>query len=145
MAPSDLSAPITVTHEDGVRFVARARTHEIPTDQKLSAGGEDSAPTPLELIAAGLGTCIALYVHQFCHVRELPCEGLMVEVRHQIETSPWRIGKFLVRLTLPADLPPEYRTMISRVVRTCPAHNTLVHGAGVTVDIISPIPELVEA
>jgi len=35
---------------------------------------------PLELIGAALGSCIALYVQRFLHVRNLPYHGMRVEV-----------------------------------------------------------------
>jgi len=129
--------PIFVTHQEGLRFVAQVRSHQIATDQASHSGGVDSAPTPLELLGAALGSCIALYVHQFCEVRELPYEGMSVEVRQRNEANPSRVGKFFVRLTIPADFPPEYASMLARVVRACPVHTTLAHGAGVTLDIVS--------
>lgn len=140
-----LSEPIIVTNEGGVRFVAKVRSHEIVTDQPVAGGGADSAPTPLELMAAALGSCVALYIQQFCAVRELPYEGLKIETRYEREGNPSRIAKFFVRATLPPDLPAEYTTMLRRVARTCPAHTTLTLGAGVTVDVVSTAPELVEA
>jgi putative redox protein len=140
-----LSPPIVVTHESGVRFVARAGSHEIATDQPVSKGGAGSAPTPLELMAAALGSCVALYIQQFCAVRDLPYDGLRVEARFQQESTPSRIGKFFVRVDLSSALPSEYATMIRRVARTCPVHSTLTLGAGVTVDIVSHFPALVEA
>lgn len=139
------SPPIVVSHEGGLRFVAKIRSLEVATDQPASAGGADSAPTPLELMAAALGSCIAFYVQQFCAVRDLPYEGLSVETRYQSERSPSRIGKFFVRVILPPDLPPDYTAMIRRVARTCPVHSTLTNAAGITVDIVGAVPVLVEA
>ena len=129
--------PIVVTHKDGLRFVAKVRGHHVETDQARHGGGTDSAPTPLELLGAALGSCIALYVRQFCEVRDLPCDGMQVEVRQRNEANPARIGKFFVRLIMPEELPAQYVIMLARVVRTCPVHNTLAHGAGVAVDILN--------
>jgi len=142
MNDNTTGAPIVVTHEEGLRFCAQARTHRIMTDQAEGAGGKDSAPTPLELLGAALGSCIALYVQQFCQVRDLPFEGMKVEIRQRNEANPSRIGKFFVRLLMPAELPEQYALMLARVVRSCPAHNTLLHGAGVTIDILTPVGEI---
>ena len=73
-------APIVVTHKGGVSFAAQIRSHRIITDQPTFAGGKDAGPAPLELLGASLGSCIALYVQQFCHARGLPYEGMRVEV-----------------------------------------------------------------
>lgn len=132
-------APIVVRHDGGMRFIARARSHEIVTDQMERSGGADSGATPLELLGAALGSCIALYVQQFCEVRDLPFAGMRVEVRQKNEKGPSRIGKFSVRLMMPEELPEQYLSMLERVVQSCPVHNTLVPGAPVSIEILMPI------
>lgn len=129
------SEPIVVTHEGGLSFGAQIRTHRIVTDQSVRAGGDDSAPSPLELVSAALGSCIALYVHQFCESRGLPSRGLRVEVTPRNVTSPSRIAELGVRVCLPGELPPNAVEMLERVVRSCPVHNTLAHGVAISVAI----------
>ena len=128
--------PMVVTHQGGMRFGVGIRGHQVITDQPLGAGGEDLGPTPLELLGASLGSCVALYVQQFCHTRGLRYEGMRVEVRPR--TVPGRIERFAVRVVLPVPLPPHYAQMLERVARSCPAHNTLTHGAAVDVAIEQP-------
>lgn len=133
-------APIVVTHDRGVRFAAQIRSHRIIVDQPVRAGGADSGPSPIELLGTALGTCVALYVQQFCHARELPYDGLRVEVEQYGATNPGRVARFVVRVMLATELPEHYAAMLERVARSCPAHNTLVQGADVTVLIEAPAP-----
>lgn len=135
-------APIVVTHEGGAKFAVQIRSHHIVVDQPVRGGGEDSGPAPLELLGASLGTCVALYVHQFCHTRGFPYEGLRVEVEQHGAAHPGRIGQFVVRVLLANDVPAHYAAMLERVARSCPAHNTLTHGAEVTVLIEKAVPAL---
>ena len=72
--------PIVVTHEGGARFAAQIRSHRVVVDQPERGSGADTGPMPLELIGAALGSCIALYVQRFLHVRNLPYHGMRVEV-----------------------------------------------------------------
>jgi putative redox protein len=130
--------PIVITHEGGMRFAAQVRSHIGITDQPERAGGEDSGMTPVELLGASLGSCIALYVQQFCHARGLPYEGMQVEVEHRSERSPARVGEFVVRVVMPTDLPGHYLEMIKRVVRSCPVHNTLAGIAEVNTEVVMP-------
>ena len=130
--------PLVVTHEGGLKFAAQIRQHRLMVDQPHSAGGEDSAPMPLELLGASLGTCVALYVQQFCEARGLPYEGMRVEV--QPHTAQGRIAGFAVRVVLRESVPPRYADLLERVAKSCPAHNTLAHGAEVTVAIEAPQP-----
>lgn len=128
--------PTVVTHEGGMQFTVQIRGHRIVIDQPTRAGGEDAGPMPIELLGAALGSCIALYVQQFCHARGLPHEGMRVEVEQRGAANPHRVGEFAVRVVLPDELPVPYAEMLERVVRSCPAHNTLERGAGVVVDLV---------
>ena len=132
-------APMVITHEGGLRFAAQIRSHRLVVDQPAGVG-EDAGPMPLELLGASLGTCVALYVQQFCATRGLPSEGMRVELDQVGAQNPGRIAKFVVRVMLPQALPPQYAEMLERVARSCPAHNTLVHGADVALEIEAPAP-----
>jgi putative redox protein len=127
-----------VTNEGGLRFTSEIRGHRVPTDQPERAGGADDAVTPLELLSASLGSCIALYAHQFCAAREIPVEGLRVEVRTETARAPGRIARFDVRLFLPADVPEQYMPALERAVQSCPVHNTLTHPPEITLDLVAP-------
>jgi putative redox protein len=130
---------MVITHEGGLKFAAQVRSHRIVTDQPERAGGEDAGPMPLELLGASLGTCIALYVQQFCHARSLPYEGMRVEVEQRGEKNPARVGEFFVRVFMPAELPEQYAEMLERVVRSCPSHNTLSDGAAMSIEVVMPV------
>jgi uncharacterized OsmC-like protein len=135
MSESNARTPIVVTREGGLRFAAQIRSHRVLTDQSVHAGGEDSAASPIELISAALGSCVALYVYRFCESRGLPHDGMRIEVMPHNATSPSRIAALDVTVRLPVELPAHAMEMLERVVRSCPAHNTLVHGAAVSVSI----------
>jgi len=130
--------PTVVTHLFGEKFSIQIRNHEIIVDQTLAGGGDDTAPTPLELLGASLGSCIAFYVRRFLKTRDLPSEDLRVEVAHTRAKNPSRIDAFQVSVTLPADIAEKYLPMIERVLETCPAHNTLGMGAKIDVAFLEP-------
>src|SRR5262245_30646924 len=127
-------SPVVVTHDDRLKFTIEIGRHRLTTDQPVAGGGEDAGPAPLDFLAASLGACVAFYVQQFCASREIPHDGLRVEVRYHKVPSPSRVGGFHVRVWLPADFSHEHLRMIERVVRNCPAHNTLAHGAAVSIE-----------
>ena len=131
--------PTLVTHAGGAKFSIKIRSHEIMVDQTVAGGGCDSAPTPLELLGASLGSCIAYYVHQFFHTRGLPADDLTVEVSQTKARNPTRIDSFSVRVTLPADIPEKYMPLLHRILETCPAHNTLIGGTKVAVEFVAPV------
>lgn len=128
MADAGPARPMVITHDGGKRFAAQIRGHRVIVDQPAKAGGGDTAPMPIELLGASLGTCVAYYVHQFLETRSLSTEGLRVEVTPQWTTEPRRLGRFEVRVSLPTDLPEPYPALLERVARTCPAGATLELG-----------------
>ncbi len=130
------NTPMVVTHEGGLKFATDIRGHRVLVDQP--GPGRDEAPTPLELMGASIGSCVALYVQQFCHSRGIPHEGMRVEVGMVGARSPNRIGTFEVGVKLPEPVPAEYESILERVARSCPAHHTLVEGAEVAVRIEQP-------
>ena len=127
-------APTVITFLGGLKFDAQIRGHHIVLDQPLGVG-DDTGPTPLELLAASLGSCVALYIKQFCQARRIPYEGLRVEVRENRVKHPSRIADFIVDVQLPEELTGRNATLIEEVARACPVHNTLLHGAEVHVKI----------
>lgn len=139
MTDQNHRAPIVVTHEHGLRFAAKVRSHTVLVDQPAGAGGEDSAPMPTEMLGVSLGTCIALYVHQYCAARALPHEGMRVEVEQRGARNPSRVAQFDVRVVLPEPLPPALVEILERVVHSCPVHNTLAQGATMKVSIVTPV------
>ena len=129
-----MAQPMVVTHEGGVKFATEIRGHRVVVDQPEGVG-RNEGPMPLELLGASLGTCVALYVQQFCETRGLPYEGMRVEVEQIGARNPSRVGTFDVRVVLQEEIPAEYAGMLERVARSCPAHNTLVTGAEVAVRV----------
>lgn len=130
--------PMVVTHEGGMKFATQIRGHRLIVDQPAGAGG-DEGPAPIELLGAALASCVALYVQQFCETRGLAYAGMRVEVQQYGAQNPGRIGKFEVQVKLPEALPAQYAEMVQRVARSCPAHNTLAHGAEVSVEVEVPV------
>jgi putative redox protein len=123
-----------------MQFAAQVRSHRVLVDQPAGVGGQDTAPMPIEMLGVSLGTCVALYVQQFLQARGLATDGLRVEVEQHGARNPNRVGGFAVRVVLPGAPPPHWGEMLERVARSCPAHNTLAHGAHVEVLIESPEP-----
>jgi putative redox protein len=133
---SDLEpyAPITIEHDVGARFRIHVRDHALIVDQPAGCG-DDTGPSPTELLGAALGGCAAYYIHRYCQTRGLDGHGLTIEVVQTPVRDPFRIGRFLVRVHAPAALASVHATSLERVVRSCPVHHTLAAGAVIEVEI----------
>ena len=127
--------PITVTWDGGVRFTADIRGPKVHVDQPVKAGGQDSAPMPLELMSASLGTCVAFFVQQFLVTRGLDATGLAVDVQSLGAANPHRIGRFEVNVKIPSGMPEKYREAVKRAAEGCTVHHTLTHAPEIDVQI----------
>jgi uncharacterized OsmC-like protein len=128
---------LRVTQDRGLRFIAEIRGHRIATDQPANGGGTDTAPMPLELMTASLGSCIALYIERFLAARRIASDGLRVEVDAEHAEHPKRIARFDVRIVLPENVPDSVLPLLERVATSCPAHHTLTQPPIVDIALVA--------
>jgi uncharacterized OsmC-like protein len=127
--------PITITWDGGARFTADIRGHKISVDQPRHAGGDESAPMPVELLPASLGTCVGLYVQRFLSTRGLDATGLTVEVATVGAPNPNRIARFEVLVVIPGGVPEKYRDAVRRAAESCTVHHTLTLAPEIVVEV----------
>jgi len=130
--------PIVVSLWAGARFNVQIGAHELVLDQPPRSGGEDTGPSPLDLLGASLGGCIGLYVHRFLVTRGVPDNGLRIEVLQHTTRNPSRVERFEVDILLPPEVPMLYMPMIEAAARVCPAYNTLARAAEVRIAVHVP-------
>ena len=135
MVPRTSKHSVVATANGGLAFSVAIRDHVISTDQPGRLGGDDTAPTPLELLSASLASCVALYVHKFCEANTLVATGYAVEVKPLWKEEPGRIARFDVIVHLPDTIPATRHAEIEEVARTCPVHSTLEHVPEITVQL----------
>lgn len=103
------------------------------TDAPKDIGGEASAFSPTDLVAAGLASCILTTVAMWAERRGLDLASISAHVSKEMQASPRRIGRLPVVVTLPDTVPPDLRPDLERVGDECPVH------ASLHPDINSPI------
>jgi len=106
------------------RHSIRVRDHELSADEPRDAGGEDSAPSPQELLAASLASCTAITVEMYASRKGWDLTGVEVDV----EYTPAERGcptKFEVVLRLPEGTDAEHAERLRIVAAKCPVHRTL--------------------
>ncbi|MFF4507387.1 OsmC family protein [Streptomyces sp. NPDC001401] len=115
-----------VTHVDHDAYAVDIRGHRLQVDQPADAGGTDTAPTPTELFAASLATCIAFYAGRYLHRHDLPRTGLRVRTEFTMATDrPARVASLRVVVLPPPELPVQRRAALLAVASHCTVHNTL--------------------
>lgn len=118
---------LTVTYRGGTRYEIRSGPHSVMTDQPAEDGGTDAGPTPVELFAGSLASCVAYYVGQYCRRHAVPHEGFSVTVDYDMAETPHRVGAFRLHLLFPEPVNPSERERLLRVAEGCTVHRTLSH------------------
>ena len=101
------------------RVHARYKGFLIETDQPVTAGGDESAPAPMDLFLASIATCAGVYVLGFLKQRGLPTEGAGVIMRHERDPETRLVSKIALEIKLPPGFPEKYREAIVRAAETC--------------------------
>ena len=110
-------------------------SHRFVADEPRSYGGDDTGPTPYDLLLAALGTCTAMMMKMYADRKGLPFEGARVAVTHERdhgkdcdhceeEGSP--VQALHRTITLQGDdLSAEQRDRLIEIADKCPVHRTL--------------------
>lgn len=114
-----------VRHVAGDRFHIGVRQHELTVDQPLHDGGDDTAPTPTELLIASVTACVAFYARRYLTRHRLPTDGLSATADYAMASGPSRVGEITITLHLSDAVPPEQRDAVVAVASRCTVHNTL--------------------
>lgn len=108
----------------GYRHVVKVRQHRLNVDEPLDSGGDDTAPSPQELLAASLASCTAVTMEMYAARKGWDLRDVEVEC----EYTPAERGcptKFSLTLRLPSDLTDEQVQRLKVIATKCPVHRTL--------------------
>lgn len=126
---------VSLKLEAGLRLSAAVRQHALAVDLPPDEGGGDAGPTPVELLTAALGACMAMHVIKYCRAAHLPHEGLGIDLDFQLVQNPARIGSITADLTLPAGFPGTRVEAVKRVLQQCTVRQSLNEGTAVDVEV----------
>jgi len=91
----------------------------IVTDVPSEPGGSVSAPSPVDLLLASLGTCTSYYVLHFCEQRELSLDGVSLGLDVERNSESKRIAKINITIELPPTFPDRYLDPIVKAASQC--------------------------
>lgn len=98
---------------------------ELRTDAPRDIGGDASAFSPTDLVAAALASCIVTTMGMYAERHDIDLTGIKAHVVKEMNPSPRRIGRLPVVVTLPASVPEDFRPALERAAHLCPVHASL--------------------
>src|SRR4051812_7851096 len=112
------------TRESGFRHVVKVRDHKLTTDEPLDQGGEDTGPSPQELLAASLAACTSITMAMYAQRKGWDIGDVEVECDY----TPAERGcptRFSLVLRFPPNLSDEQVSRLKVIAAKCPVHRTL--------------------
>ena len=111
-----------------------AGPHALLADEPARLGGNNSGPTPYDLLLAGLGACTTMTLRMYADRKGWPLERASVSLRHNkihaedcadCETKSGKLDHIDREITLEGPLDEEQRAKLLEIADKCPVHRTL--------------------
>ena len=114
----------TATRSGSLRQAIRIRDHQLTIDEPTDKGGEDSGPSPQEMLAASLAACTAITMEMYAKRK-----GWDVgDVEVACDYTPAERGcptRFNLVLRFPDSMSAEMMERLRVIAAKCPIHRTL--------------------
>jgi putative redox protein len=119
---------------DGFTTEIVAGDHRFLADEPKDVGGNDSGPSPYQLLNASLGACTAMTLKMYAERKEWNLKEVIVHLSHEKrhvndsanpEKKSSKIELFERSIELKGDLSEEQRSKLLEIANKCPVHRTL--------------------
>jgi putative redox protein len=114
----------TAQRVQAYRHIVKVREHSMGVDEPSETGGDDTGPSPQELLAASLASCTAVTMEMYASRKGWDVGELEVAC----EYTPAERGcptRFSLVLRFPPTLSDEQVAKLRIIAAKCPVHRTL--------------------
>jgi putative redox protein len=129
---------ITAELKGGYRVEITDGTHIWGADEPVDLGGEDSAPTPYEMLLGSLAACTVITLSMYARRKHILVTSVSVEYSHDRihaedcedcdDSRTGMIDRVTSRIFIDGDFDDATRQRLMDVAKRCPVHKTLEAG-----------------
>ena len=112
-----------------------AGSHHLVADEPRPIG-DDTGPTPYDLLLAGLGACTSMTVRMYADRKGWPLDRVQVTLRHSrihakdcadCQSSTGFVSRIDRDIQLSGDLDDSQRQRLLQIAERCPVHQTMTN------------------
>ncbi|HHB83039.1 MAG TPA: OsmC family protein [Devosia sp.] len=136
-APESVEGSVVVA-ETGTgkytNYVVTGSGHVFNADEPISVGGDDSGPTPYDLLLAALGSCKSMTMRMYAARKGFDLARAEVRLTHdkihakdceECETQSGKVDLISTEISISGELSEEERQRIFEIAERCPVHRTI--------------------
>ena len=127
--------PSAIATFSGINYVTAVvcGKHTITADEPAARGGQDSGPSPSNLLSVALASCTAMTLRMYAERKQWPLEGIEVEV--DLQRAPDKTTSMTRVLRLRGPLTAEQRERLADISERTPVTLSLKDGARITTTV----------
>lgn len=129
---------ITADLVSGTQVTLSNGRHTWRADEPPAAGGDDTGPTPYELLVGSLAACTLITLALYCRHKQIPLKAVTATYEHgriharDCEDCPDGATGFIDQVTSRVRMAGAFdeaqRKRLEQIVGRCPVHKTLENG-----------------
>jgi uncharacterized OsmC-like protein len=125
-----------IAYRSGKKFIATCRGKQLVIDQPLENGGTDEGMTPPEAFIASIGSCMGVYVLNYCRSANINPTDMILSIEWDKTKNPARISKIKVEIKIPKSKMKERSEAILKVANHCLVHQTLLQPPKMEINLV---------
>jgi len=142
-AVSEGTVTVTETGTGTYTQQITAGHHELAADEPQPIG-DDTGPTPYDLLLSALGACTSMTVRMYANRKDWPLERVRVTLRHsrihaedcaECETTSGWIEHIDRDIELVGNLDDTQRERLLHIANRCPVHQTLTSEVNISTSL----------
>jgi putative redox protein len=135
---------VVVSSDENLRQEIWAGRHTLAADEPRELGGDDTAPTPYELLLAALGACTSMTLQMYARRKGWPLEHVEVRLKHdrihardcaECEEKEGYLDRVEKHIAVSGPLTQEQVKRLGEIAEMCPVNRTLHKPLHTTMEI----------